>query len=227
MWMSHSGFRDVVKASWQQECTSSPFQIVCIKLSRLKTNIRVWNKQSFGNIFSNTGRAEEAVLAAEKRVEEDGSSEAQETLQRANVERRRHLLVEENFWKQKGNWITSEDGIGAKVVRYFFSLFLAEPTFSWALSPIIPKLIQSSDNDMSKKVPSLEEVQRVVHVMDGDSAASPDGYSRKFFTFAWEISAQDIYNAVVSFFCGVEVPRRVTATLIVLISKVQNPCSFA
>ena len=49
----------------------------------------------------------------------------------------------------------------------------------------------------------------------------------KFFTFAWDIIAQDIYNAVVSFFCGAELPRRVTATLIVLISKVQNPNSFA
>ena len=117
VWMSHSGFRDVVKASWQQECTSSPFQIVCIKLSRLKTNIRGWNKQSFGSIFSNTGRAEEGGLAAEKRVEEDGSSEAQETLQRANVERRRHLLVEENFWKQKVRvrWLE----LGDKSTKFF------------------------------------------------------------------------------------------------------------
>ncbi|XP_071921862.1 uncharacterized protein [Coffea arabica] len=75
-WMSHSGFRDVVQASWQQGCYGSPFQIVCSKLSRLKTDIKSWNKRCFGNILGNTRRAEEAVLAAEKRLEEDGSSDA-------------------------------------------------------------------------------------------------------------------------------------------------------
>ena len=57
------------------------------------------------------------MLAAEKRAEEDGSSEAQETLQRANVERRRHLLVEENFWKQKVRvrWLE----LGDKSTKFF------------------------------------------------------------------------------------------------------------
>ena len=45
--------------------------------------------------------------------------------------------------------------------------------------------------------------------------------------FAWDIITQDIYNVVVRFFCEVELSRRATATLIVLIPKVQNLSSFA
>nr|XP_027127799.1 uncharacterized protein LOC113743944 [Coffea arabica] len=220
-WTTYAGFRDVVQSSWQQGCSGSPFQIVCSKLTRLKADIKGWNKRCFGNIFANSRRAEEAVLEAEKRVEEEGSSDAQESLQRANVEWRRCLLDDQGYW------IDSEEGIGAEAVRYFSSLFSAEPTSSWDLSPIIPRLIQESDNELLERVPSMEEVRRVIFAMDGDSAAGPDGYTGKFFTFAWDIIAQDIYNAVVSFFCGEEVPRRVTATFILLIPKVQNPASFA
>ncbi|XP_071909728.1 uncharacterized protein [Coffea arabica] len=177
-----------------------------------KTDIKVWNEQWFGNIFDNTRKAEEAVLAAEKRVEEDDS---------ANAEWRQCLLVEEKeITINSGNWITSEDDIGVEAVRYFSSLFSVEPTSSWDLSLIIPKLLLPSDNDMLEKVPIIKEVRRVVFNMDGDSATSPDGYSEKFFTFAWDIIAQDIYNAVVSFFCEAELPRRLIATLIVLIPKV-------
>ncbi|XP_071909763.1 uncharacterized protein [Coffea arabica] len=61
-----------------------------------------------------------------------------------------------------------------------------------------------SDNDMLEKVPTIEEVQCVVFGMDGDNAASPN-----------------------RFFCEVELSRRATATLIVLIPKVQNLSSFA
>ena len=57
------------------------------------------------------------MLAAEKRAEEDGSSEAQETLQRANVEWRRDLVVEEDFWKQKGRVRLLE--LGDKSTKFF------------------------------------------------------------------------------------------------------------
>ena len=74
--------------------------------------------------------------------------------------------------------------------------------------------------------PSMEEVKRAVFRMDGDSAAGPGGFTGKFFTFAWDILAQDVYNGVLSFFCGVELPRLMTSTSIVLISKVLHPQDF-
>ncbi|XP_027174232.1 uncharacterized protein LOC113773826 [Coffea eugenioides] len=222
-WTAHLDFREVIKASWQRECTGSPFHIVCVKLSRLKADIKEWSKHGFGNIFVNARKAEETVLAAERWVEDDDSSDALETLQRATSEWHRWLLMEESFWKQKarmrwldqgdkntkffhsivkqrraqsmihrvkdgeGNWITSAEDIGREAVRYFFELFAAETTDPWDVSSVIPKLLEPSDSEVLEMVPTIEEVRRVIFSIDGDSAPGPDGYSGKFFLFAWEV----------------------------------------
>ncbi|XP_071939807.1 uncharacterized protein [Coffea arabica] len=63
--------------------------------------------------------------------------------------------------------------------------------------------------------------------MDRDSAAGPDGFTGKFFTSSWDIIGEDVYRAVQSFFCGEELPRRVTATSLVLLAKVARPKDFS
>lgn len=59
--------------------------------------------------------------------------------------------------------------------------------------------------------------------MDWDIAAGLDGFIGKFFTFAWEVIAKDVYKAIVSLFCGANLPRAITSTSIVLIPKGLNP----
>ena len=69
----------------------------------------------------------------------------------------------------------------------------------------------------------MAEIKKVVFTMDGESTAGPGGFIGRFFTFAWEVVGQDLYEAVASFFCGHELPPSVASTLIVLISKVNSP----
>ena len=66
----------------------------------------------------------------------------------------------------------------------------------------------------------------MIFEMDGDNAARPDDFTGQFFVAAWEVVAQDVYRAVVSFFYGAELARFVTATSIVLLSKTMNPNDF-
>ena len=42
-------------------------------------------------------------------------------------------------------------------------------------------MIIGEDNRCLEGVPNMEEVRRVVFVMDGKSAAGPDGFTGKFF----------------------------------------------
>ena len=67
----------------------------------------------------------------------------------------------------------------------------------------------------------------MVFSLDPDSAAGPDGFSRRFFTFAWAVVGKDVFEAVGSFFFGSKLPRSITATSIVLIPKVSSPQDFS
>ena len=63
--------------------------------------------------------------------------------------------------------------------------------------------------------------------MDADSAVEPDGYSWKFFTFAWEVVGNDVYAVVCSFFFGAKLPWSVTVTSIILLPKASSPQVFS
>ncbi|XP_071927455.1 uncharacterized protein [Coffea arabica] len=127
-----------------------------------------------------------------------------------------------------GIWVETNAEIVSEAITYFSDIFTT-PTLqsSTDLLHLIPPMISENDNDKLEKLPSIEEVYRVVRSMDGDSAAGPDGFSGKFFTFAWEVVAQDVHNAIISFFCGAELPRFITSTSIVLIPKTANPQDFS
>ena len=88
---------------------------------------------------------------------------------------------------------------------------------------MIPKIMSSEQNAKLERLPSIEGIKEVVFAMDGESAASPDGFTGRFLTFAWEVVGNDLYEVVVSFFCGQELPKSVAS----LIPKVNSPHDFS
>ncbi|XP_071923146.1 uncharacterized protein [Coffea arabica] len=143
------------------------------------------------------------------------------------VAKHRQRSVIHRIKSSDGEWLESTTDIEGEATTFFRRLFTAEsPSESFDALDVIPKLITSQDNAMLEEVPSKEEVKSVVFAMDGESAAGPDGFSGKFFTCAWDIVAEDVHAAVVCFFCGEVLPRSISSTSIVLISKVQSPQDF-
>nr|XP_027120658.1 uncharacterized protein LOC113737662 [Coffea arabica] len=182
------------------------------------------------------------ALNAELSYDTDPSKDKLVALQEARAHLRRSQGVEHMFWQQKsrvkwlkdgdrnsryfhavmaerhqrsvihrikssaGDWLESADDIESEAESFFKRLF--------------------TDNEMLDEIPYKEEVKSVIFAMDGGSAAGPDGFSGKFFACAWDIVAEDVHAAVVSFFCGEVLPRSISSTSIVLIPKVQSPQDF-
>nr|XP_027071629.1 uncharacterized protein LOC113696407 [Coffea arabica] len=145
----------------------------------------------------------------------------------AVVAERHQRSVIHRIKSSTGDWLESADAIESEAESFFKRLFTAEsPSASFNALDVIPKLLTDQDNDMLDEIPSKEEVKSVIFAMDGGSAAGPDGFLGRFFTCAWDIVAEDVHAAVVSFFCGEVLPRSISSTSIVLVPKVQSPQDF-
>ena len=53
MWIRHRDFQQVVRNSWNQGVNAEGLLRLQIKLKRLKADLKKWNKETFGNLFSN------------------------------------------------------------------------------------------------------------------------------------------------------------------------------
>ncbi|XP_068498364.1 uncharacterized protein [Phaseolus vulgaris] len=60
----------------------------------------------------------------------------------------------------------------------------------------IPEMISSEENMMLIKSPDFLEIKNVVFNLNGNSAASPDGFGGVFYHSCWEIIGTDVCNAL-------------------------------
>lgn len=81
---------------------------------------------------------------------------------------------------------------------------------------IYPELGQ---NQELIKQPTKDEVKQVVFGLNGESARGPDGFNGCFFQACWEIIGDNIFDMVKAFFNGLELPRFLTHTILVLLQK--------
>ncbi|XP_071917209.1 uncharacterized protein [Coffea arabica] len=145
----------------------------------------------------------------------------------AAIRQRRAQGMIHRIKKSNSDWVGTNADIASEAISYLSDLFTSSLESSSEMWHLIPSMISEEDNVKLEAVPSIDEVYRVARSMDGDSAAGPDGFAGKFFTYAWEVVAQDVYKVVLSFFCGAELPRFITSTSIMLIPKMPNPQDFS
>ncbi|VFQ93922.1 unnamed protein product [Cuscuta campestris] len=110
-WALHPSFLKVVNEYWKSTHPYGGMAGLSSKLRGLKGVLTVWNKSTFGNIFSNLKEAEEQAISAQEAYEQDPNPSNRE----ADNKGRAHLIQATNiellFWKQKANlkWISEGD----------------------------------------------------------------------------------------------------------------------
>lgn len=141
------------------------------------------------------------------------------------IQGKRKRLTVQKIQNQQGMWLNNREEIGEEAVKYFEKQFTEERTpVDFQIINHIPKKINEEQNLIIEVMPTEEEVRKIVFSLCGESCSGPDGFTELFYQKCWDITGQDITLMVKAFFCGSEIPKFITHTNLVLISKKEVGC---
>ncbi|KAH9684247.1 reverse transcriptase domain-containing protein [Citrus sinensis] len=111
VWLKHLGFFDIVRHSWDAPVIGAGMRAFQQKLVRLKLCLKVWNKDVFGNVFSQVQQAEEEVAQKERLYDISGSADDRASFSEARARLQQALLREEIFLRQQScvRWVREGD----------------------------------------------------------------------------------------------------------------------
>ncbi|XP_060177940.1 uncharacterized protein LOC132607880 [Lycium barbarum] len=147
---------------------------------------------------------------------------------RSLVKGRRKRIQIKRIKDATGNWLEDADRVAGEAVNFFHKTFTQEEVSED--SPIlnhIPELITEEDNRLLAEQPTMEEVQKAVFQLNGDSTCGPDGFSGIFYQKCWEVIKADVFSVVKAFFEGQTLPKSITHTNLVLLPKKNVVESFS
>ncbi|GAA0154813.1 hypothetical protein LIER_12686 [Lithospermum erythrorhizon] len=111
MWLMHQEFMQVVADDWKKPMFGEPIYTLWQKLKRLKTTLKHWNKETFGNVFTLVEQEEDEVLRHEHIFEKSNSPADRGALHKAQATHLRYLAMEDEYWGQLSGlrWIKDGD----------------------------------------------------------------------------------------------------------------------
>ncbi|XP_060178042.1 uncharacterized protein LOC132607977 [Lycium barbarum] len=113
-------FLDTVKDNWPVDSDGDPFLSFKKKMKQIKDALSIWSKVAFGDIFKQLIIREDIVRIKEQLFEEEPTVENISILQLAQVEMKKYLHYEEEFWKQKSGYTWFSEGDGN--TKFFHSI---------------------------------------------------------------------------------------------------------
>ncbi|XP_060190596.1 uncharacterized protein LOC132619837 [Lycium barbarum] len=221
--VQHESFQEVITQHWCIDFEGNPFTKFHHKLKKVKDALRIWSKNTYGNIFQQIASLEE-----KSRLTWFQDGDRKSKFFHAYVKGRRKKLRVDNIQDADGNWLTNQEEISQEAVRCYQKQFEEDIIPSkFGLLKHIPTLVTEDQNHTIEMLPNEEEVKEVVFALNGESACGPDGFTGLFFQSAWEIVKLDVVDMAKAFFVGQELPRFITHTNLILIPKKEQVQSFS
>lgn len=119
---------------------------------------------------------------------------------------------------ENGEWLFGREEIGDCFCRFYQNLFTSSNSnIPQDLEGLIPFSLTEEDKSTIISPPSLEEIKGVIFSMGSHKAPRPDGMSTLFFKHYWHIIGSDVATAILSFFEGGYMLKRLNHTFINLI----------
>ena len=141
----------------------------------------------------------------------------------AVIRGRRKRMFIHKIMVDNGGWIQEKENIAREACDYYQNIFTGktEKTRDDILQ-CIPKLVTQEHNAELERMPTEEEVRRVVMNMNPNSAPGPNGIGEKFYQVCFDIIKEDLLAAVKSFFNGYDMPKYMTHACLILLPKVDH-----
>jgi hypothetical protein len=108
MWSMHEDCKNVISQCWNDNAeVGCPMFVLNSKLKRLKTKLKIWNKESFGNVHSGVKDAESHLHSIQLLIQTNGHSDSLMMLEKkAQMDLDTALDRQDCFWREKAkvNW---------------------------------------------------------------------------------------------------------------------------
>lgn len=112
MWSEHKDCFDVIANAWKVSVAGCPMFILSQKLKYLKSILKCWNKEHFGNVHDKVYLAEEVVNKIQEHISNAGYSDDLLALEKkAHCDLNQAMHFQELFWQEKSrvNWQLASD----------------------------------------------------------------------------------------------------------------------
>lgn len=189
-WSLHDSCKQIISSAWPRKFVGCPIVILSNELLALKKNLKVWNKQTVGNISDNVKYEEDQLRIIQNNIQVDGlndslkSKEVVDTAYFHRLSKVKKTFRPISMLVDGDNTITDPTEIANHTVRYFENLFATNLSFVQDFSMVdhtIPSLVDEASNGILTNIPSMEEIFVPVFSLNGDSAPNSDGFEATFY----------------------------------------------
>ena len=121
--------------------------------------------------------------------------------------------------------------MGEDIQKYFIENFKALyhtgfPNIPENLENLIEPCISNIENEELCRVPTRDEIRKVIFEMKSLKAPGPDGFPVLFYKHYWETVGDQIVSTTQSFFRDGRLLKELNQTFISLIPKKKGACNF-
>ncbi|KAL9684647.1 hypothetical protein QQ045_022088 [Rhodiola kirilowii] len=252
VWQSHPGFMDRVRSGWEGKIHINPLINFGLKLKRLRSFLRKWNWDVFGDTRIKMKDLLSHINNLETQLQQGWLPDIATDLLSSKANYKAIADIHDAILKSKArmDWIRHGDhnsrlfhaAIKSRRAKNKINLLLGDGSYSndrdvignvavtfykdlFALS-ILEPVIRPEDNEDLCRPPSCDEVHKCISDMSLDSAPGPDGFTGHFYVHCWMVIKEDLMGAIVGFFEGLQIPNSFSATFLTLLPKVPNASSI-
>lgn len=102
MWSHHSDCQKLIEDTWNIQVLGSPMFVLSHKLKTLKERLKIWNRETFGNVHVMVKDAENNLKDLQECIDVNGHKDLLlEQEKMAQIEYQKALDIEEAFWQEK------------------------------------------------------------------------------------------------------------------------------